>query len=279
MHQDKNQSKNNLLPIAIGFFLIVIVTIFFFFKSSWTNKEKINMLEEKEELEKNNDLKKYSGMDSNEVLKRINSNGNLEIIDIRESNFFSQNHIIDAKNISLDELGSNFIFTEKDLDYLIVDDSSITPKQKKVMDLFLKNKFKNVFYLKGGMHDWINELNPVIESGDLNSLINQSKVNYIKNEELRNLMEQDSESLYLIDLRSENEFLAGHLKNAFNIPLEKLEIRRKEIPKYKRIIIYDNSGPLAFQGAVRLFDMGILNVSVLSDGLNTWKQKGFEVVK
>ncbi|MFA6159929.1 MAG: rhodanese-like domain-containing protein [Parcubacteria group bacterium] len=279
MHQNNNQPKNNLLPITIGFFLIVIVTSLFFVKSSWMNKKKEATFVKNQEQEKEDDLQKYSSISTKELLKKITSDEKIEIIDIRDAQSFSQSHIVDAKNIVLDELTTNFSFIEKNKNYFIVDDLGLTPNEKQVMDIFAKNGFRNVSYLEGGIYAWTNELNPIVEIGNPNSFSNQAKVNYIKNEELKNLTEQDGESLYLVDLRSASEFASDHLKSAVNIPLENLESRRKEIPTYKRIILYDNTGLLAFQGAVRLFDMGILNVSALTDGLNAWKQKGFEVVK
>ncbi len=274
-----NQPKNNLLPITIGFFLIVIVTALFFVKSSWMNNKKEATFAKNQAQEKADDLQKYSSIKSSELLKKISNDEKIEIIDIRDAQSFAQNHIVDAKNMTLDELIANFPFTEKTKNYFIIDDLGLTSNEKQVMDIFLKNSLKNVFYLEGGMYAWTNELNPTIEIGNPNSFSNQAKVNYIKNDELKNLIEQDGDSLHLVDLRSPSEFASDHLKNAINIPLENLEIRRKEIPTYKRIILYDNTGLLAFQGAVRLFDMGILNVSALTDGLNVWKQKGFEVVK
>ncbi len=263
----------------IGFFLIVIVTTLFFLKSSWMNKKKEATFEKNQAQEKADDLQKYSSIKSSELLKKINSTEKIELIDIRDAQNFSQSHIVDAKNITFDELASNFSFTEKNKNYIVVDDLGLTPNEKKVMDIFLENDFKNVFYLEGGIYGWENELSPIVEIGNPDSFSDQAKVIYIKNEELKNLIEQDSKSLFLVDLRSASEFASDHLKNAINIPLENLESRRKEIPTYKRIILYDNTGLLAFQGAVRLFDMGILNVNALSDGLNAWKQKGFEVVK
>ncbi|MDO9231805.1 MAG: rhodanese-like domain-containing protein [bacterium] len=279
MYQNDNQSKNNLLPITIGFFLIVLVTVLFFLKSSWLNKKNEDTLAKNLAQEKVDDLQKYSSIKSSELLKKINSTEKIEIIDIRDAQNFSQSHIVDAKNITLDELTANFPFTEKNGTYFIVDDLGLTPNEKQAIDIFVKNGFKNVSYLEGGIYAWANELNPIVEAGNQNSFANQAKVNYIKNDELKSLMAEDGGSLYLLDLRSAKEFTVDHLKNAVNIPLENLESRRKEITTYKRIILYDNTGLLAFQGAVRLFDMGILNVSALSDGLNDWKQKGFEVVK
>jgi len=58
-----------------------------------------------------------------------------------------------------------------------------------------------------------------------------------------------------------------------------LESERNKIPVGKKIILYDKDGLWAFQGAVRLFDMGFFNVFCLSDGLDSWQQKKYPLAK
>ncbi|HRY82140.1 MAG TPA: rhodanese-like domain-containing protein [Candidatus Moranbacteria bacterium] len=279
MNGGNNQPKNNLTAITVGFFLIVLVTALFFLKSSFSSKKNADNFAKEQAQEEADDLKKYSSISAKELLGKINNRENLEIVDLRDAQNFSEKHIVDSKNISLDELEKNFSFSDKNKNYFIVDELGLTPNEKQAMDIFIEKGLKNVAYLEGGIYNWTNELNPLVQVGNPNSLSDQSKVNYIKSEDLKKTIEQESNLLYIIDLRKTNDYANGHIKNAINIPLENLEARRKEISSYKKIILYDDVGTLAFQGAVRLFDMGILNVYALSDGLNTWKQKGFEVVK
>jgi len=274
-----NQSKNNLLPITIGFFLIVLITVLFFLKSSWLNKKKEIASNQEQVQEKKDDLKKYTGISSAELLRKIISGENYEILDIRNAENFSKKHIVDSKNISLENMKEKVVSFEKNKTYCIVDELGLTPEEKQAMDIFFAEGFEKIIYLEGGIYSWVSELSPTVEFGDPNSLSDQSKVNYIKSDELKNLIAENSNILYLVDLRSSTDYASGHIKNAANIPLENLEARRKEIPTYKRIVLLDDTGILAFQGAVRLFDMGILNVFTLSDGFKAWKEKGFEVVK
>jgi len=274
-----NQSKNNLLPITIGFFLIVLMTVLFFLKSSWLNKKKEIASNQEQVQEKKDDLKKYTGISSAELLRKIISGENYEILDIRNAENFSKKHIVDSKNISLENMKEKVVSFEKNKTYCIVDELGLTPEEKQAMDIFFAEGFEKIIYLEGGIYSWVSELSPTVEFGDPNSLSDQSKVNYIKSDELKNLIAENSNILYLVDLRSSTDYASGHIKNAANIPLENLEARRKEIPTYKRIVLLDDTGILAFQGAVRLFDMGILNVFTLSDGFKAWKEKGFEVVK
>jgi len=85
--------------------------------------------------------------------------------------------------------------------------------------------------------------------------------------------------LYILDVRKNATFSEGHIKNAANIFLDDLETKYRDIPMGKEIVVYDNDGLWAFKAAVRLFDLGVFDVHALSDGLDRWKQKGYEIVK
>lgn len=279
MLENGQQSKNNLTAIAVGFFLIILVTGLFFLKSSLINKKNKSDLSKELIQQEEDDLKKYTSISATDLLAKINSSENFEILDIRDADSFLLSHIVDSKNITSDTLEQDIAFFDKEKQYYIVDDLGLTPNQKQLTDILFEQGFEKVSYLEGGIYSWKAELNPMVEFGNPNSFSDQSKVNYITSDNLKNLIADEGSTLHIIDLESPQNYAKGHLKSAINIPLESLEARRKEIPNYKRIILYDNTGILAFQGAVRLFDMGILNVFALSDGLNTWKEKGFEVVK
>ena len=254
------------------------MTVLFFLKSYFFNGGKQSNLGN-ENQQKAEDLEKYTGISSANLLKKINSEENFEILDIRDQDSFLLEHIIDSQNITPEDLIKNLGSLDKNKQYYLVDNLGLTSIEQELMDIFLQSGFQKIGYLEGGIYNWTTELNPVIEFGNPKSLSNQSKVNYITSDELKKLITEEEKTLLIIDVRSGKDFAAGHLKNAINIPLDSLESRRKEVSSYKRMILYDDTGLLAFQGAVRLFDMAVLNVFALSDGLNSWKQKGFEVVK
>lgn len=278
MYQDKNEVKNNATVVIIGFFLIVLVVFLFFSKASFLNK-KNEKIAESEIKEQKQEMESYKSIKAEELFEKMTSQKPIAIIDIREAVLFMNEHIKDSKNIPLDELEMALTLLDKKVDYFIIDNSDLSPEEIQTIKILKGNGFESITYLEGGIFDWKNQLYPLVSIGDPNSFTDQSKVTYIKSEELKNLIPQETSFLYIIDLRNKNSFNSGHINQAVNIPLENLENQRRQIPLSKKIILYDDDGMLAFQGAVRLFDMGILNVFTLSDGLNTWKQKGFEVVK
>lgn len=79
----------------------------------------------------------------------------------------------------------------------------------------------------------------------------------------------------VLDVRPEEEYQAGHLPGAVNIPLPQLKRRLKELDKNKEIVAYCR-GPhcvLAYDAVKQLRDKGI-NARRLDGGYPEWKLKG-----
>lgn len=279
MSFNPNQEKNNLKAIIIGLFLIILAVLAIFFRPNFFSKKNKNAeLPAQNETKKEN-LYNFPSISCADLLKKIEGKEDLEIIDLRNPADFEMEHILNSKNISLSDLAQNISALDKNKQYFIVDDLGFSPAEIEMMQFFQKNEFKKVSYLEGGIVQWKNEYNATISVGNPNSPVDQSKVIYLGIDELSSAIEAKKSNLYILDLRSANEYATGHIAGAQNIPLGFLETRYSEIPRGKKIILYSNDGLPAFQGAVKLFDIGILNVYALSDGLNAWKQKGLEVVK
>jgi rhodanese-related sulfurtransferase/DNA-binding transcriptional ArsR family regulator len=82
----------------------------------------------------------------------------------------------------------------------------------------------------------------------------------------------------VIDVRPPEEYAAGHLPDAINIPLEKLKSRLKNLKTSKEIVAYCR-GPhcvLAFDAVEQLRKRGI-NARRLEDGYPEWKLAGLPV--
>jgi len=82
----------------------------------------------------------------------------------------------------------------------------------------------------------------------------------------------------VLDVRPEDEYAAGHLPKALNIPLRDLARRLREIPKRREIVAYCR-GPycvLAFE-AVALLRRHGFKVRRLQDGYPEWKSAGLPI--
>ena len=99
----------------------------------------------------------------------------------------------------------------------------------------------------------------------------------ISQEKAKELMETQ-EDIVILDVRTEEEFLNGHILGAINIPNESIDVNReiKELPdKEKTLLIYCRSGYRSKLSAEKLAILGYKNIYEFG-GINTWK---YQIVK
>ena len=82
----------------------------------------------------------------------------------------------------------------------------------------------------------------------------------------------------VLDVRPPEEFAAGHLPGAVNIPIAELKRRLAELPKGKEIVAYCR-GPFCLMSydVVALLRGKGLKARHLRDGLPEWRAAGFPV--
>ena len=97
-------------------------------------------------------------------------------------------------------------------------------------------------------------------------------------DQVRNLVEQDA---YIVDVREEAEFAAGHIINAHNIPLSHLRERMNEIPKDVPVYVHCRSSQRSYYALCCLKGNGydnIINISGSYLGISLYEyfndQKG-----
>ncbi|MBC2851780.1 rhodanese-like domain-containing protein [Cetobacterium sp. 8H] len=71
------------------------------------------------------------------------------------------------------------------------------------------------------LHNFKNDTTPLISAEELNNNIN---------------------SYFIIDARTEDQYKIAHIPGAVNIPFSQIESRITEIPKDKKIVVYCNGG-------------------------------------
>jgi rhodanese-related sulfurtransferase len=82
----------------------------------------------------------------------------------------------------------------------------------------------------------------------------------------------------VLDVRPAEEFAAGHVPGALNIPIQELERRLAELPRRKEVIAYCR-GPYCLMSyeAVELLRKRGLRARRLVDGLPEWRSTGLPV--
>jgi rhodanese-related sulfurtransferase len=86
-----------------------------------------------------------------------------------------------------------------------------------------------------------------------------------------NELNKINEAGILIDVRRADEYAAGKIANAINIPVDEIRDRINEIPKEKQIFIYCEAGLRGYLAQRILKQNGFDQVSNLSGGYFLWK--------
>ncbi len=130
--------------------------------------------------------------------------------------------------------------------------------------------YSNVYVYREGIPGWIKAGYPVEKK------VTYPKVNIplVSPDELAQM---DPSSVFILDVRSENDFAKGHIKGAHNIYVEKLPEMLDQIPKDKKIILVDTKGKLTRTVGRYLISKGFKDVARLDGGYNAWRRQGLPV--
>jgi rhodanese-related sulfurtransferase/DNA-binding HxlR family transcriptional regulator len=95
----------------------------------------------------------------------------------------------------------------------------------------------------------------------------------VSREELRRRIKNDT--VTIIDVRPAEEFIAGHLPGAINVPTEELKRRLSKLPRDKEIVAYCR-GPYCLMSyeAVEILRRRGFKAMRLQDGCPEWKAQG-----
>jgi phage shock protein E len=88
-------------------------------------------------------------------------------------------------------------------------------------------------------------------------------------------------SVVILDVRSPQEYAAGHIPGAINIPYTHLPVRISEIADAgdKDIVVYCEVGVRAEEGAARLRESGFTRLLHLDGDMKAWEESGRAVAK
>ena len=99
----------------------------------------------------------------------------------------------------------------------------------------------------------------------------QSVSKDISIEESKKLINEGNVNL-ILDVRNEDEFAKGHLKNAIQIPVKELKENLSDIEKCKDelVLVYCRSGKRSAEAVDILKENGFKNLVHMKDGISKW---------
>jgi hydroxyacylglutathione hydrolase len=186
------------------------------------------------------------------------------IVDSRDMLAFGGGHIEGALNIGGTHLMP--IWAGWTLDagrpiLLVMDSDASLPE---IVTYLLRTGFTRFAgYLVGGMTAWDNAGFPSVPTM-------QKSVDEIH---------RHGAEMTLIDVRSPDEFEAGHIPGAMHVFLPSLPQRISEIPTDRPVAVYCGTGYRASLGASMLQQAGLKDVANIPGSFQAWQRAGYEVGK
>jgi rhodanese-related sulfurtransferase len=78
--------------------------------------------------------------------------------------------------------------------------------------------------------------------------------------------------MMLLDVRSDKEYVQGHIPGAVHVPLADIGDKVKKLKKDKDLVVYCRSGNQSIWAIKRLMGMGYKNLYNLKGGYSAWKR-------
>ncbi|MFZ2948368.1 MAG: rhodanese-like domain-containing protein [Desulfuromonadaceae bacterium] len=88
-----------------------------------------------------------------------------------------------------------------------------------------------------------------------------------------------NKNVYLLDVRTPQEYSQGRLAGSVLIPIGEFERRIREVPKNKTIVVYCAVGSRSKPVAGFLVQQGYKEVYNMTDGIVGWYRNGFPILR
>tara|TARA_Y100000588_G_C13712101_1_gene693417 strand:+ start:96 stop:494 length:399 start_codon:yes stop_codon:yes gene_type:complete len=90
-----------------------------------------------------------------------------------------------------------------------------------------------------------------------------------------------SEKYLLIDVRTAEEFAAGHIQGAINIDYYSADFSNQieKIGKEKPVLLYCRSGNRSAKSMQMMYEMGFVEVKHLDGGIKAWKAENRKIIQ
>lgn len=106
----------------------------------------------------------------------------------------------------------------------------------------------------------------------------QTEVNNISPKQAKDLMDK-AKDVFVLDVRTEEEYKEVHIKDAHLIPIKELEKNIDKIPKDKKVVVHCAAGKRSAKACEILKDKGLKELFNLAGGINKWQAEGYPVEK
>lgn len=89
----------------------------------------------------------------------------------------------------------------------------------------------------------------------------------------------DKGDVFILDVRTQEEYNAGHIRNSTLISVQDLSKRINEVPSDRKILVYCRTGGRSTAASEILANNGFTRIYNMKGGITEWTKAGYDVVK
>lgn len=218
----------------------------------------------------------FTLIDTEQLKKLLDSASPPMVFDARNPEEYQEVHIKGALNLPEPKFAefAHLLPTDKSSPMVFYCNGVKCGKSKKAAAKAIAMGYAKVLVYGEGMPVWEEKGLPIYAGPDYEKKIETSKLSPA---ELITLLKQTDTAYTLVDVRDPEEFAAGHIPTAINIPVAGFAARSGTLDKKKQIIVYCNSGGRSYNAYRKLQKLGYDNIrqAIFAD----WKEAGQPVEK
>ncbi len=193
------------------------------------------------------------------------------LIDLRSIEQYDAHHILGSVNISYEVLAETLVELPRETFIILYDEAGDSAE---IAAAVLRNEgFTFVHALLGGLNEWIHQygMKNMLSGNEEYDLPSRVVIN-TENRETYQLLANELDYLFYVyvDVRTADEYAAGHIVGAVNIPFEELESWIDLLPKGVLMITYDGTGSLGDEAALWMIDNDFGSARSMLGGLDEW---------
>lgn len=265
---DQNRSaKDSMMLIFLS--IIALLGVGFFTIRLWFpdllsfKEEKINTIVD-EEIDDDDDIPKIS---AGELKTKFDNNEDFILIDVQNTEDYIQATIPTAISIPLTEIDQRYEELPKNKQIIATDAGGSCQECSRAVEILRDYGFADIKKLNGGVNAWSNAGYPVING-------NEVTFKNINSDILLDYVDA-GEKVVIIDVRDKEKYDAGHIVGAIHMPFEGLAGNIDNIPKNKKIVIYDESGNRSKIAIKQFIYKGYMEVANLLRGYKDWQANNY----
>lgn len=200
-----------------------------------------------------------------EALSKLQKDG-IEIVDVRSVGEFANAHLLGSVNVPINPTFSKWI------SYLVSPDTPIAIVGANEKEL---EEVKKVLHLIG--YDQI-EAEAILDTSKIDlGASNLATIETLSVKEAFARIQQNSDDIVIVDVRTPGEWNSGHAPNAMHIELIEFPRRIAEIPQEKTIALMCGSGVRSAIASSLLKRAGHRSLFNIQGGMQAWKSSGYTI--